>query len=135
MISVKWDKKNIFRLEELDRKPLIQALRKGAQLIARKSRKDLSRKHKSSPGEIPGMQTGDLRKAVKTESAKRAPGLWSAVVFNKPNTEKMFYPAPLFYGRKKGDLVKRVNPLDVEADKNEKQIQELISKALDEERI
>lgn len=135
MITIKYDKKKIFNLDQLDRKPLIKALRKGANVIAKASRKALNKNTVSKPGEIPGRDTGALRKAVKVEVARRPPGLWSAVLYKKPVEDKMFYPAPLFYGRRKGDLVKRVNPFEVEAERADDEVQSIISKALDEEAI
>ena len=95
MITIKYDKKKIFNLDQLDRKPLIKALRKGANVIAKASRKALNKNTVSKPGEIPGRDTGALRKAVKVEVARRPPGLWSAVLYKKPAPPYRSEKAPL----------------------------------------
>ena len=95
---------------DYDRKAMRKALREGGGEIRKEARRLLSRRAVSAPGEIPGMQSGMLRRAIGIVSVGSRGG-WVKV---GPKTIKgsVFYPAFLFYGSPKTGLDKRANFMD-----------------------
>lgn len=92
---------------DYDRKAMRKALREGGAEVRKEARRLLSRRAVSAPGEIPGMQTGMLKRAIGVVSVGSKGG-WVKV---GPKTIKgsVFYPAFLFYGSPKTGLEKRGN--------------------------
>lgn len=92
---------------DYDRKAMRRALVKGGAVVRKEARRLLSRRAISKAGEVPGMQTGALRRAVGV-IAKGSKGGWVKVgVRSIPGS--IFYPAPLFYGSKKRNIEPRAN--------------------------
>lgn len=95
------------KIIDYDRKAMRRALRGGGADIRKEARRLLSRRAVSAPGDIPGMQTGMLKRAIGIVSMGSKGG-WIKV---GPKSIKgsVFYPAFLFYGSPKTGLVKRAN--------------------------
>ena len=92
---------------DYDRKAMRKALNAGGALLRKEARRIVSRKAVSLPGEAPGVVTGRLMRSIGIVK-RGSKGGWVKV---GPRTIKgsVFYPAFLFYGRKKGDLEPRAN--------------------------
>lgn len=93
---------------DYDRKVMRRSLSKGAGIVRKEARRIISRRSISAPGEMPGMQSGALRRAVGIVS-KGSKGGWVKVGVRKTIEMKDFYPAFLFYGSSKTGLAKRGN--------------------------
>lgn len=92
---------------DYDRPAMRRALRRGARHLTQESRRLVSRRAISEPGEIPGMQTGRLKRAIGTVSTGRFGGWIKVGVRTIKGSE--FYPAFLFYGSPKTGLAPRAN--------------------------
>lgn len=92
---------------DYDRKAMRKALREGGAEVRKEARRLLSRRAVSAAGEMPGMQTGMLKRAIGVVSVGSKGG-WVKV---GPRAIKgsVFYPAFLFYGSPKTGLEKRGN--------------------------
>ncbi|MDO5352014.1 MAG: hypothetical protein Q4E81_04185 [Succinatimonas sp.] len=88
----------------------MKGLRESSKLVKQQSKKLISKKKVSKPGELPGRRTGRMRRAIKTMSSRQKYKFWSvAQVCSIPNS--YFYPAILIHGRKDGSLEPRKNPI------------------------
>ena len=92
---------------DYDRPAMRRALRKGARYITQESRRLVSRRAISGAGEIPGMQTGRLKRAIGVVSSARFGGWIKVGVRTIKGSD--FYPAFLFYGSPKTGLQPRAN--------------------------
>lgn len=92
---------------DYDRSAMRRALRAGGALVRKEARRLLSRAAVSSPGEMPGKETGRLIRSIGVVSSGRKGG-WIKI---GPRTIKgsAFYPAFLFYGSDKRNIAKRAN--------------------------
>ncbi|HLO63161.1 MAG TPA: hypothetical protein VK165_09385 [Azonexus sp.] len=93
---------------DYDRRLMRRSLVKGAGVIRKEARRMISRRAISAPGDMPGMQTGAMRRAVGIVS-KGSKGGWVKVGVKKTAEMQDFYPAFLFYGSAKTGLAKRGN--------------------------
>lgn len=95
------------KIIDYDRRAMRKALREGGADVRKEARRLLSRRAVSAPGEMPGMETGMLKRAIGVVS-RGSKGGWVKV---GPRTIKgsVFYPAFLFYGSPKTGLEKRGN--------------------------
>jgi hypothetical protein len=96
---------------DYDRKAMRKALVKGGGEVRKEARRLLARAAISGAGEIPGLQTGRLRRSIGQISIGSKGG-W---VKYGPRTisGSVFYPAFLFYGSPKTGLAKRANYMEV----------------------
>jgi hypothetical protein len=92
---------------DYDRKAMRKALREGAAIIRKEGRRLVSRRAISNPGEFPGMQSGELRRAIGIVS-RGSKGGWVKVGIRSIKGS-VFYPAFLYYGSTKTGLAKRGN--------------------------
>ena len=113
---------------DYDRKAMRKALREGGAEVRKEARRLLSRRAVSAPGEIPGMQTGMLKRAIGVVSVGSNGG-WVKV---GPKTIKgsVFYPAFLFYGSPKTGLEKRGNFMTAALDEKREAVRSMIRDAL-----
>lgn len=93
---------------DYDRKLMRRSLVKGAGVVRKEARRLISRRAISAPGEMPGMETGAMRRAIGIV-AKGTKGGWVKVGVRKTAEMQDFYPAFLFYGSAKTGLAKRGN--------------------------
>ena len=68
----------------------------------------ISRRAVSAPSDMPGMQTGAMRRAIGIVS-RGTKGGWVKIGVRKTAEMQGFYPAFLFYGSTKTGLAKRGN--------------------------
>lgn len=94
---------------EFDRKIIMKGLKQASRLTQQLSKRLISPKRRSKPGEYPGRNTGRMRRNVKVVNAKRRDRLWSRVEVASFKEDVMFYPAVLNYGRKDHKLEPRKN--------------------------
>lgn len=92
---------------DYDRRAMRKALVAGAGLVRKDARRLLSRRAISSPGEVPGQQTGALARSIGVVS-RGSKGGW-VKVGPRAIRGSVFYPAFLFYGSPKTGLEKRAN--------------------------
>lgn len=92
---------------DFDRRKLRKAMREGAAKVRKAARRLLSRRAVSAPGEIPGMQTGQLKRAIGIVS-RGSKGGW-VKVGPRSIPGSPFYPAFLYYGAPKIGLAQRGN--------------------------
>ena len=117
-------------VRELKRSVAMKGLRAATKIVRTDARSLFGRKIVSKPGEIPGMVSGKMRRAVKVHSAKRRDRLWSKVQIDTLPGEKMWYPGALFYGRKDGSLKPRKNAIIVAMNNRAKQLDDIIENAI-----
>lgn len=81
---------------DYDRRAMRAALVRGAADVRKEARRIVSRRAISSPGEMPGQQSGRLKRSIGIVS-KGSKGGWVKI---GPRTiqNSVFYPAFLFYG-------------------------------------
>lgn len=95
------------KLIDYDRRSLRRALVKGAADIRKEARRLVARRAVSAPGEMPGQQSGALRRAIGVVS-KGSKGGWVKIGVRTIKGSD-FYPAFLFYGSPKTGLAQRGN--------------------------
>ncbi len=117
------------KVKDLDRKAVMKALRESSKLVKQQSKKLISRKKVSKPGELPGKRTGRMRRAIKTISSRKKYKLWSVVQI-KSIPDAYFYPAVIMYGRKDGTLKSRKNPITEAAKLLDRKTTEIIEDAV-----
>ena len=100
---------------DLDRKTVMTGLADVNKKWRQTAKRLLSTKGVSKPGEFPGKKTGRMRRAVKIHKAKKTEKMWVRTQVDSFKDVPMWYPAPLTYGRKKGDLKPRANPITASA--------------------
>lgn len=113
---------------DYDRKAMRKALREGGGLVRKEARRLLSRRAISAPGEIPGMQTGALKRAIGIVS-RGSKGGWVKIGV-RAIKGSIFYPAFLFYGSPKTGLEKRANFMEMALDNRRTDVKSLIQGAL-----
>lgn len=113
---------------DYDRKPLRRMLNKGAAVVRKEARRIVSRRAISRAGEIPGMQTGTMRKAIGTVSRGSKGGWVKVGVRTIPDSA--FYPAFLFYGSPKTGLQKRKNFMENALTTKREEVRGMIRAAL-----
>lgn len=92
---------------DYDRAALRRALRSGAAQVTKESRRLVSRRAVSAAGEMPGQQTGRMKRAIGVVSRGRRGGWIKVGVRTIKGSD--FYPAFLFYGSPKTGLEPRAN--------------------------
>lgn len=92
---------------DYDRAALRRALRSGAAQVTKESRRLVSRRAVSAAGEMPGQQTGRMKRAIGVVSRGRLGGWIKVGVRTIKGSD--FYPAFLFYGSPKTGLEPRAN--------------------------
>ncbi len=92
---------------DYDRSKMRRALRSGAAVVTKESRRLVSRRAISAPGEYPGMQSGRLRRGIGTVSRGRKGGWIKVSVRTIKGSD--FYPAFLHRGSPKTGLAPRGN--------------------------
>lgn len=92
---------------DYDRSKMRRALRSGAAVVTKESRRLVSRRAVSAPGEYPGMQSGRMRRAIGTVSRGRKGGWIKVSVRTIKGSD--FYPAFLHHGSPKTGLAPRAN--------------------------
>lgn len=100
------------KIIDYDRKGMRRALNQGGATLRKEARRLLARKAVvSKPGEIPGMQSGRLMRAIGTIT-RGSKGGWVKV---GPRSIKgsVFYPAFLFYGSPSTGLEQRANYMEI----------------------
>lgn len=114
---------------DLDRKTMKKGLRRAARLVQQQSKRLISPKRRSKPGEYPGRDTGLMRRNVKVVMAKRKNRLWSRVeVSTLPDS--FFYPAVLAYGKRNHTLLPRKNFIGDAQDLTKDQTEPIIEQAI-----
>lgn len=97
---------------DYDRSKMRKALSRGGAMVTRESRRLISRRAISLPGQNPGAVTGKLKRSIGV-IARGSKGGWIKVgprSFNKAGLGGgFFYPAVLFYGSRKRNIDKRNN--------------------------
>lgn len=104
---------------------------KGASKVVRQHAKKLvGKKRISKPGEVPGRQSGDLRRNIKIVNSKRKDRMWSKVQVSTIK-DKFFYPAVLQAGRKKGSILKpRQDPMALAYSQHKQECEQIIEDAV-----
>lgn len=92
---------------DYDRRAMRRALVKGAADVRKEARRLIARRAVSAPGEMPGQQTGALRRAIGVVS-KGSKGGWIKIGVRSIKGS-VFYPAFLYYGSRKTGLAARGN--------------------------
>lgn len=92
---------------DYDRSAMRRALRSGAAQVTKESRRLVSRQAISGVGELPGQQTGRMKRAIGVVSRGRKGGWVKVGVRTIKGSD--FYPAFLFYGSPKTGLEPRAN--------------------------
>lgn len=87
-----------FKFVDFEIKPLKAGLRAVGKEVAKESRKAVSRKAVSKPGEFPGMQSGVLKKAIKYKVSRSGHSV--RVVATRSDDMKVYYPAFVVYGHR-----------------------------------
>lgn len=95
------------KIIDYDRRAMRKALSRGAAQVRKEARRIVSRRAVSGAGELPGMQTGAMRRAIGIVSRGSKGGWVKIGVRSIPGSD--FYPAFLFYGSPKTGLAKRAN--------------------------
>lgn len=80
---------------DFDRVKLNKAMRRAGNDVRNEARRLLSRKAISQAGEVPGQQTGRLKRSIQILAS--GPG-WMRIGPKKTSGMKEFYPAFLYYG-------------------------------------
>lgn len=113
---------------DYDRRAMRRALTRGAADVRKEARRLLSRRAISAPGEIPGEQSGKLKRSIGIVS-RGSKGGWVKV---GPTTIKgsVFYPAFLFYGSQKTGLAKRANFMEEALQRRREPLRNMIRAAL-----
>ncbi|MBS1198156.1 MAG: hypothetical protein H6R18_1941 [Proteobacteria bacterium] len=93
---------------DYDRRAMRKALVQSAAMVRKEARRMISSRAVSGAGEMPGMQTGAMRRAIGIIS-RGSKGGWIKVGVKKSKEMTAFYPAFLFYGSRKRNLAKRGN--------------------------
>lgn len=115
---------------DLDRKTVMAGLTDVNKKWRQTAKRLLSSRRVSKEGEFPGKRTGRMRRAVKIHKAKRKDKLWARTQVDSFKDVPMWYPAPLTYGRKKGDLKPRANPITESAKLHETESRRKIDNAI-----
>ena len=115
---------------DLDRKTVMTGLTDVNKKWRQTAKRLLSSRRISKEGEFPGKRTGRMRRAVKIHKAKRKDKLWVRTQVDSFKDVPMWYPAPLTYGRKKGDLKPRANPITESAKLHETESRRKIDNAI-----
>ncbi|MDE2441945.1 MAG: hypothetical protein KGP14_13055 [Betaproteobacteria bacterium] len=92
---------------DFDKRSLRKSMRLGAADVRKEARRLVSRRAISAPGEMPGQQSGALKRAIGIVSRGSRGGWIKVGVRSIPGSA--FYPAFLFYGSPKTGLDKRGN--------------------------
>jgi hypothetical protein len=96
------------KVADLDKAILRKGLRRASRIVQQTSKRLITPKRRSKPGEYPGRDTGLMRRNVKVVVSKRPGKFWARVqVSTLPNS--FFYPAVLSAGRKDHKLLSRKN--------------------------
>lgn len=85
------------RFADFDTKILKKRFRKIGKEVAKEARKSVSRKAVSRAGELPGMNTGGLKKTIKYRVSRSG---FSVGVHSYGGKLKEFYPAFVHYGHR-----------------------------------
>lgn len=113
---------------DYDRKAMRGALRTGAAAVRKEARRIISRRAVSAPGEMPGSQTGALKRSIGIVS-RGSKGGWVKIGPRKI-AGSVFYPAFLFYGSPKTGLAKRGNFMIAALDTKRESVRGNIREAL-----
>lgn len=92
---------------DFDKRGLRKSMRQGAADVRKEARRLVSRRAISAPGEMPGQQSGALKRAIGIVSRGSRGGWIKIGVRSIPGSA--FYPAFLFYGSPKTGLQQRGN--------------------------
>lgn len=65
-----------FKFFDFELKPIKAGLRAVGKEVAKESKKAVSKKAVSKPGEFPGMQSGQLKKAIKYKVSRSGRSVW-----------------------------------------------------------
>lgn len=87
-----------FKFFDFELKPIKAGLRAVGKEVAKESKKAVSKKAVSKPGEFPGMQSGQLKKAIKYKVSRSGRSVW--VVATRTEAMKDYYPAFVVYGHR-----------------------------------
>ena len=115
---------------DLDRKTVMAGLTDVNKKWRQTAKRLLSSRRISKEGEFPGKRTGRMRRAVKIHRAKKTEKMWVRTQVDSFKDVPMWYPAPLTYGRKKGDLKPRANPITASAKLHETESMRKIDNAI-----
>lgn len=113
---------------DFDKKSLRKALRQGAADVRKEARRMISRRAISAPGEMPGQQSGALKRAIGIVSRGSKGGWIKVGVRSIPGSA--FYPAFLFYGSPKTGLEKRGNFMEAALGNRREAVRGMIRGAL-----
>jgi len=116
------------KIIDYDRKAMRRALSRGAADVRKEARRLLSRRAISAPGEMPGMVTGDLRRAIGIVS-RGTKGGWVKIAPRSIEGSK-FYPAFLFYGSRKRNIAPRGNYMAEALQRRRESVRSMIQSAL-----
>jgi hypothetical protein len=83
-----------------DKRELKAAIRKGGREVQKEARRLISRRAVSGAGELPGMDSGEMRRQVKVKVGSG--GMYAVVSPHKSAAMGDYYPAFLIYGTKRG---------------------------------
>lgn len=99
MLDVNIQVRGINRLW-FEKRELKAAIRKGGREVQKEARRLISRRAVSGAGELPGMDTGEMRRQVKVKVGSA--GMYAVVSPHKSAAMGDYYPAFLIYGTKRG---------------------------------
>lgn len=114
---------------DFDRKGLRRAMKAGGGLVRKEARRLLSRRAVSGAGEVPGMQSGQLRAAIGVVS-RGSKGGW-VKIGPRSIPGSVFYPAFLYYGSPKTGLEKRANFMEQALQNRRADVKRVIRAGLD----
>lgn len=118
---------------DFDKKKVRKALRKAGADVRKEARRLVSRRAVSAPGEMPGWDSGDLRKSIRIAKVGRRGGYVKVEPVRTPHMKaiNMFYPAILYYGSEKNNIEPRKNYMIAALDTKRSEIQRDIKTALE----
>lgn len=96
-----------YKTIDYNKRVMRKTLTKGGGELRKEARRLLSRRAVSAPGDIPGEQTGRLKRSIGIIS-RGSRGGWIKVG-PRAIPGSMFYPAILYYGSKKTGVSPRAN--------------------------
>lgn len=88
----------LLSFSDIDGKELKKTQRKVGREVQKIARKLVSKRAVSKPGDVPGMNTGKLRKAISYRPSRSG---FSVGISSKPKGFDVYYPAFVYYGHRR----------------------------------
>ena len=129
MISINCKLPKHIDVMDLDKKIIKAGLRQASRIVQQTSKRLITSKRRSKPGEYPGRDTGLMRRNVKVVMSKRPTRLWSRVEVSTLK-DSFFYPAVLAAGSEKRNILPRRNFIGDALEQTKDQTSRIIENAL-----